>query len=159
MALIGPIVRSELLLFALTVGLAAAWLVFAPRPAAPAEAAASGPEARRARAERARDEARRRWPATLGLLVVGLLATAFVTSSRAPERPPAETLVAAGGALSLDPAALPDRHPRFFEAELPQGRVRLFALRMGGAVRVCFDACEICGDKGYFEQGGAMVCR
>jgi len=24
---------------------------------------------------------------------------------------------------------------------------------------VCFDACEICGDKGYFEQGGAMVCR
>src|SRR5947199_203970 len=61
MALIGPIVRSELLLFAFTVGLAAAWLAFAKRPAAaPAEAAASGPDARRARAERARDDARRR---------------------------------------------------------------------------------------------------
>jgi uncharacterized membrane protein len=37
--------------------------------------------------------------------------------------------------------------------------VRLFALRIGDGVKVCLDACEICGDKGYFEQGGAMVCR
>ena len=160
MALIGPIVRSELLLFAFTVGLAAAWLAFAKRPAAaPAEAAASGPDARRARAERARDDARRRWTGFLGLVVVAFLATAFVRTSRAPERPPAEPLAAEAGAVSLDPAALPDRHPRFFEAELAAGPVRIFAVRVDGSVRVCLDACEICGAKGYFEQGGSMVCR
>jgi uncharacterized membrane protein len=37
--------------------------------------------------------------------------------------------------------------------------VRFFALKLGGDVKVCLDACEICGDKGYFEQGGSMVCR
>ena len=150
----------ELLLFAFTVGLAAAWLAFAKRPAAaPAEAAASGPDARRARAERARDDARRRWTGFLGLVVVAFLATAFVRTSRAPERPPAEPLAAEAGAVSLDPAALPDRHPRFFEAELAAGPVRIFAVRVDGSVRVCLDACEICGAKGYFEQGGSMVCR
>jgi high-affinity iron transporter len=160
MALIGPIVRSELLLAALTVGLAAAWLVFARRAApAPAAAAASGPEARLALAERMRDAARRRWTGTLGLVIVGFLLTAFVQSSRAPERPPAETLAAEGGAVSIDAASLADRHARFFETELGAGHARFFALSLNGSVRVCFDACEICGDKGYFEQGGAMVCR
>jgi len=160
MALIGPIVRSELLLAALTVGLAAAWLVFARRPTpVPADAAASGPEARLARAERTRDAARRRWTGTLGLVIMGFLATAFVQSSRAPARPPAELLAAEGGAVSIEAGALADRHARFFEAELGSGRARFFALLLNGDVRVCFDACEICGDKGYFEQGGAMVCR
>jgi uncharacterized membrane protein len=48
---------------------------------------------------------------------------------------------------------------RFFEAELASGRARFFALRIGDETRVCLDGCEICGDFGYFEQGGAMVCR
>jgi high-affinity iron transporter len=160
MALIGPIVRSELLLVALTVALAAAWLVFSKSPSpATADAPASGPDARRARAERARDDARRRWTATLGLIAVAFLATAFVQTSRAPERPPAEALTGESGTVSFDATAIPDHHARFFQADLGAGPVRLFALRMGGSVRVCIDACQICGDKGYFEQGGAMVCR
>ena len=160
MAVIGPIVRSELLLVALTVALAAAWLVFSKSPVpASAAGAASGPEARRARAERARDEARRRWTATLGLVAVAFLATAFVQSSRAPERPAAEPLTSAGGVVSFEAAAIPDHHARFYETDLGAGPVRLFALRIGDGVKVCLDACEICGDKGYFEQGGAMVCR
>jgi len=66
-------------------------------------------------------------------------------------------VLAAGGA-GRSPAKI-EVQKRFFEADLGAGPVRLFALRMGGSVRVCLDACQICGDKGYFEQGGAMVCR
>jgi FTR1 family protein len=159
MALVGPIVRSELLLFALTVALAVGWLAFGRRPAAPQAAATTGPEARRVRAEWARDQARRRWTATLGLVVVGFLVTAFVQTSRAPERPAAATLVAEGGTVSFDAALLADRRAHFFETETATGRARFFALRVGDEARVCLDACEICGDIGYFEQGGAMVCR
>ena len=160
MALVGPIVRSELLLFALTVALAVGWVAFGRRPAAPpALAPAAGPDARRARADWARDQARRRWTATLGLAVVAFLVTAFVQTSRAPERPPAATLVAEGGAVSIDAALLGDRRAHFFETETASGRARFFALRVGDETRVCLDACEICGDIGYFEQGGAMVCR
>ena len=50
MALIGPLVRSELLVFTLTIAIAAGWLLFSrPTPAAPVTDA-SGPEARLARA-------------------------------------------------------------------------------------------------------------
>jgi high-affinity iron transporter len=160
MALIGPIVRSELLLVALTVALAAVWLLIAtPPPPEDAVSPLSGPEARLARADRARDTARRRGTAVLGMVAVAFLATAFVQSSRTPERPAAEPIAAQGGSLSFDAAAIPDHHARFFETDLGQGPVRLFALRVGDGVRVCLDACQICGDKGYFEQGGAMVCR
>ena len=159
MALIGPIVRSELLLFALTIGLSSIWLAFVRRPQAAVAMDDSGPEARRARAERARDDARRRWTAGLGLVVVGFLATAFVQGTRAPERPPAEPLATEGGVVSFDAALLADRRARFFEAEISTGRARFFAVRRGDDVVACFDACEICGPIGYFEQGGAMVCR
>jgi FTR1 family protein len=160
MALIGPIVKSELLLFALTVALAAAWLLFGPRAAAaPAGAEATGPEARLARAERAGEDRRRRWTAMLGLVVTGFLATAFVQRSRVPERPPAESLAVAGGVVSFDPASVAGGKSRFFEVDLPSGHARFFALRVGDAVKTCFDACEICGAIGYFEDKGAMVCR
>ena len=45
------------------------------------------------------------------------------------------------------------------EATLPTGAARFFAIRIGDRTQLCFDACEICGDKGYFEDNGALVCR
>ena len=37
--------------------------------------------------------------------------------------------------------------------------MRFFAIHVNGQVRACFDACEICGDIGYFEDGANAVCR
>ena len=37
--------------------------------------------------------------------------------------------------------------------------VRFFAVKVGDHVVTCFDACEICGAKGYFENGHSVVCR
>jgi len=162
MALIGPLVKNELLLFTLTVALGAGMLLFGPNRAtapAPLIPAASGPAARLERASRARDAARRRWTATLALVVVGFLATAFIRGSRLPERPPAQPVALESGAVVLDLGLLHDRHPHFYEVTLPEGAARFFAIEVDGEPRVCFDACEICGDRGYFEQGGALVCR
>jgi uncharacterized membrane protein len=61
--------------------------------------------------------------------------------------------------VSFEASALTDRHARFYETELGPRHARFFAISLNGEVRVCLDACEICGDKGYFEHGGAMVCR
>ena len=33
------------------------------------------------------------------------------------------------------------------------------AIQVGQELRTCLDACEICGDKGYFESSGSVVCR
>ncbi len=170
MALIGPLVKNELLLFTLTVALAAFWLLFGPgaRPAAapaPADAPAAGPEARLERARRAREGSRRRWTGMVALAVVGLLATAFVQSSHLPARAPAEPLALGEGGAGFDPHVLADGRLHFYEVAVTDPRsgvarpVRFFAVRVGGEIRTCFDACEICGDKGYFEEGGAVICR
>jgi FTR1 family protein len=165
MALIGPVVKNELLLFTLTVALAAGWLLFGPRlqPAAatplPAAAPASGPQARLERAARSREMNRRRWTGIVALLVVGFLTTAFVATSRVPDRAPAQEVAIERGQLGFDAAACRDGHLHFFETTLPQGPVRFFAVQVGAELRTCFDACEICGDKGYFEDRGAVVCR
>jgi FTR1 family protein len=171
MALIGPLVKNELLLFTLTVALAATWLLFGPgaRPApaaAPAPGVAtSGPEARLERAGRAREASRRRWTGLVALAVVGLLATAFVQRSRLPGPAPAEPLTFEAGLAGFDPHLLEDGRLHFFEVTLADPRggsprpLRFFGVRVNGEIRTCFDACEICGDKGYFEDGGAVVCR
>ncbi|HEY6867314.1 MAG TPA: DUF2318 domain-containing protein, partial [Candidatus Eisenbacteria bacterium] len=121
--------------------------------------------ARLERARRQREAARRRWTGVVGVIVVGLLATAFAKSSRIPAQPPAEPLAFENGTAGFDPHRLADGHLHFFSVALPDPRggpprsVRFFAVRVGGEIRTCFDACEICGDKGYIESGGAVVCR
>jgi high-affinity iron transporter len=160
MALIGPLVKNELLLFTLTVALAAAWLLFGPgrarpQPMTPAE----GPEARLERAARERDTSRRRWTGILAVIVVGLLSVAFVRSSRLPAKEPAAALALENGEASFDIAPLQDGKMHFYQVVLPEGPVRFFALRTADRLVTCFDACSICGDKGYFLEGGSVVCR
>jgi high-affinity iron transporter len=159
MAIIGPMVRSELLLFALTIALVVGWLVLGPRRPAPSPAESMGPEARLARAAAQRDAARRRWSGIVGLLIVALLASAFVQQSRQPERPLAQPLTPNGDGVQFDAAPLADGHPHFYQVPVEGSTVRFFALRVGQDIRTCFDACEICGDKGYYERGSALICR
>jgi len=162
MSLIGPIIKNELLLFTLTVALAAGWLLFGPgrrTAVAPAEDPANAAAARLERAARSREITRRRWTGVVALIVVGLLATAFVRQSKLPDKAPAQAVAIANGALSLDSSTLRDGHLHYFETTLPEGPVRFFVVQVGQELRTCYDACEICGDKGYFEDKGAVVCR
>jgi FTR1 family protein len=160
MALVGPIVKNELLLFTLTLALAVGWMLSRAgrAPAAPSPAA-SGPESRLARAAAAGDAAWRRGLAVLGLLVVGLLAAAFITRSRIPGPEPATPLTPDGPSVGFDAGVLADSRMHFYEAKLPSGSVRFFAIQIAGQLYTDLDACEICGPKGYYLQGGAVVCR
>jgi uncharacterized membrane protein len=160
MALVGPLIKNELLLFTLTLALAVGWMLLGAGRAATAPGAeATGPESRLARAAAGRDLAWRRGLGMLGLLVVGLLAASFVTRSQIPGPEPAAALAPEGENVAFDAGALADGHMHFFEAKLASGSVRFFAIQVGTEVRTCLDACEICGPKGYFMQGSAAVCR
>lgn len=160
MAMIGPLVKNELLVFTLTVAMAAAWLLFGPRAVpAPAAAAAEGPQARLERAARMRDESRRRWTGILAVIVVGFLSVAFVKSSSLPAKEAGTTLALTNGGVSVPSADLADGRMHFYEADLPAGHVRFFAVKDKDQVHTCLDACEICGDKGYFLEGDHAVCR
>jgi FTR1 family protein len=158
MALIGPFVKNEMLLFTLTVALAAGWLLLR-RPEPAAAAADAGPAARLARAERARDRAWRGWTAAVGLLVVAVFTSAFVQRARTPDRPPASPVALQGETVTIEAAPLADGRAHFYEVTLPERPLRFFAVKVGDELKVCVDACEICGDYGYYEDGLSLVCR
>jgi uncharacterized membrane protein len=159
MALIGPLVRSELLIFTFTIAIAVGWLLLRRPTAATPAPDATGPEARLARAAAHQESARRRWSGIVGLLVVALLATAFAGEWRQPTRPPAQPLALSGGEAQLDLAPLADGRLHFYEVPVEGATVRFFALKVGSDIKTCFDACEICGDKGYYERGSSLICR
>jgi len=162
MALVGPIVKNELLLFTLTLALAVGWMLLgAGRSPGGGSAApvATGAEARLARAAASRERTWRRGFAALGLLVVALLAASFVSRARIPAAEPATELTPDGGAVAFDAGLLADGRMHFFTAPTATGSVRFFAIRVAGEVRTNLDACEICGPIGYFLEGGAAVCR
>jgi len=172
MALVGPIIKNELLLFTLTLALAIGWMLMgagrtpypAPADSAPEapnaqKSAQTAPEARLARARAANERAWRRGLAALGLVVVALLAASFISRARIPGAEPATALAPEGGSVSFDTGLLADGRMHFFQAPLDQGSVRFFAIRVGSDVRTNLDACEICGPIGYFLEGGTVVCR
>jgi FTR1 family protein len=199
MAIVGPIVKNELLLFTLTLALAVGWMLSgagrtagaatspatpapeAPKAVTPPEApkAATSPgapkavtspqalaSARLARAVASRDASWRRALSALGVIVVGLLAWAFIGRARIPGAEPATRLAPEAGAVSFDSSVLDDGRLHFFETPLAanaparwNGAARFFAIRVGAEVRTNLDACQICGPIGYFLEGGAAVCR
>jgi high-affinity iron transporter len=161
MAIIGPLVKNEMLLFTLTLAVALGWMLFgAGRVPAPAATdRMSAPEARLARAAAARQAAWQRGLAVLGAAVVGLLAVAFVTRARVPGPEPAAALAVSGAGVDFDAATLSDGRMHFYEVETAAGRARFFALDAGGEIHTCLDACEICGPIGYFLDGSAVICR
>jgi len=161
MALVGPIVKNELLLFTLTLALAVGWMLMGAgrvnAPAAPEPG--SSPRSRLERAHVARERAWRRGLGGLGLVVVALLAASFVSRARIPAAEPATALAPEGAAVAFDDGLLAGGRMHFFDTPLGQGSVRFFAIRVAGDVRTNLDACEICGPIGYFLEGGAAVCR
>ena len=64
-----------------------------------------------------------------------------------------------GGEVRFDGGPLADGRLHFYETPVTGGTVRFFAVRVGDEVKTCLDACEICGDKGYYEQGSSVICR
>ena len=162
MAVIGPIVKNELLLFTLTVAMAAGRLLLEPgmrRAPAAAGEVEMGPQARLARAAREREQRLRRGLGVIGLVVVGFLTMAFVQGSKIPAKAPAQAVPITDGTIGIDAAPLRDGHMHFYQVTLGGHDIRLFAINVAGKIRTCFDACEICGDIGYFESGTNAVCR
>ncbi|HEV8479293.1 MAG TPA: Fe-S-containing protein [Candidatus Eisenbacteria bacterium] len=163
MALVGPLVRYDSLVFAVAV-LLVLFLVGkrgaarASEPAAPAEE--NPAERRRRMAREQRERWARRATAVAATTVILILATGFLTQAQIPAQAEGAPVTLQEGTVLLPTAALGDGHAHFYRADLDGHGVRFFAIkRPAGDYVTCFDACEICGDKGYYEETGGMTCR
>jgi len=166
MSVVGPIVRHDTYVFLAALVLAVGLVGLGARKAAPGapDVADSAAARRLARAE----ANRRRWTQlgalATGLAVVGVLVGGIVLQPGPPPRAEAAVVTPdAQGGIDLPLASVNDGRIHFFAVADPLANgalLRFFAIQKpDGRVQACMDACEICGDLGYYQDAAGLNCR
>ena len=164
MALIGPIVNNEAFFFVVIVALCLL-LVFAGRIRAGAKSEAQlaqlpAPERRKALAAERRERFWKSAVGAAGALVILLISTEFIYSKTAQAVSPPVPLTASNGVIAIPTAELADHKLHRYAVTMDGATVRLIAiLDSTDAVRAGLDACLICGNQGYYQDGQNVICR
>lgn len=159
MAIIGPIVQNQAFFYIIILALTGLMLIWQrQRPQAlPVDA---NPAERRKALHLARRE--RMWTKSLGalaLLSITMITAQFVYSA-APTTTP-EQIFKGGGPVNIPVSRVDDGKLHHFEYTTADGgTVRFIMIKLdSGKIGVALDACQICGDKGYYQQGQEIICR
>ena len=165
MAFVGPIVRHDTYVFLAALVLAVGLVGLGGKRPPVAEVSADTAAARRL----ALAEARRRRLTQLGglvtaLLVIGILVGGVVLQPGPPPKAQAAVVTPdAQGLIDLPLSSVNDGKIHFFEVadpKAPGAKLRFFAIQKpDGAMQACMDACEICGDLGYYQDLSDLNCR
>lgn len=155
MAVIGPIVKNNVL-FVLAVLLVPIFALATSRRGAPP--AGEGAQARLARARDRRERRGLQAAAALSALILALLAVSFVRGEASRRPSPAVLVRVSGGEIRIPVEQVSDGHLHRFEAEASGHGTRFLVMRVGSELRAALDACQICGTVGYNEIGGQVVC-
>lgn len=100
--------------------------------------------------------------ALLAAIVVILTLTAGVSLMNIkPTLTPPEPYELHDGVATINFVQINDGHLHRFQYKAKDGTVMRFIIikKNGGAYGVGLDACENCGDAGYYEKDGKIICR
>jgi len=163
MALVGPIVNNDVFFFVVIVALCM-FLVIAQRVqssgASAGQETKSAPERRKALAEWRLQRFWKISASAVSLVVILLISTEFIYSRAAQAVSPAVPVSVVNGVARIPTSDLADHkmHRYVVSAGGAQGRL-IAVLDDTDSVRVGLDACEICGNKGYYQDGKNVICR
>jgi len=161
MALVGPIVKNEAFFFIAILALAGAVLLMEWRGRAqPATGNLEGAALRKARWTARRE---RLWMvgscAASGLFML-IITAEFIYAKSTTDLSAATPVTVTAGQVRIPVASVSDGSLHRFSAESDGVTVRLIVIqRPDRTLATAFDACEICGSKGYFQKGPNVVCR
>jgi high-affinity iron transporter len=159
MAVVGPLVRNNtIFILAITAIPLFIWLTRGARPA-PAAAGLSEAERRLNVARSRRDRFYRLGAVTTTLTVLLAVGVVYAREKMPREVPPPEPIAAEGGLISVALEKVADGKLHRYGIECEGRTVRFLVLKTSdGRVRAALDACEICGDAGYLQEGVGLVC-
>ena len=164
MALIGPVVNNEAFFFIVVVALCL-FMVVAGRVRAgstPATELATlpAPERRKTLAAERRERFWKLSVSAASALAIILISTEFIYSKTAQAVSPPEPLASSSGLIKIPTERLADHKLHRFAVTEDGDTVRLIAiLDSSDTVRVGLDACLICGNQGYYQDGQNVICR
>ncbi len=161
MALIGPIVSNEVFFFVAILALAGAMLLMEYRKRrTPALDGLQGAALRKARWTVRRE---RTWMIAsclaTGLFILSITAE-FIYAKSTTELSAAIPVSVIDGAVRIPVASVNDGNLHRFAIEQAGVHVRFIVIRRPDQSLVAaFDACEICGNQGYYQKGPNVICK
>jgi len=162
MATVGPLVKNEFFFVAAVLALPLLMLLIPSRSRQ--EVAATGAAARLEKAGSRRQGRARVLGATLGLIIFAALGLGFVYS-QPPAALSAAASVAVGGdgTVRVPLSVFQGTKLHRFQATVEGRPVRFIAIPVepvekGGRIATAFDACLICGPRGYYQEGSNVTC-
>jgi high-affinity iron transporter len=161
MAIIGPIVKNQVFFYIVILALTTLMILWQRQKSAPEAPTEANPAERRKANYRARRE--RLWVRSLGvlaLLSMVMITAQFVYSENAQSISPPEKLFDKGNDARIPISLVGDGKLHRFAYGTGPNQVRFIVFKLeSDRYGVAFDACQICGDKGYFQQGQQVICK
>lgn len=158
MATVGPLVKNEFFFVTAVLVLPLLMLMI---PGRRQEAAAAGAAARLERAGSRRQARARVLGSALGLVILAALGLGFVYAQPPAALSPA-TPVEAGvdGKVRIPLSTFQGTALHRFQVVVDGHPVRFIAvpIEKGGPIATAFDACVICGPRGYYQDGPNITC-
>ncbi|HEX7185019.1 MAG TPA: Fe-S-containing protein [Thermoanaerobaculia bacterium] len=164
MATVGPLVRNEFFFIAAVLLLPLLMLLIPgqARTAPVSEGgAAGGAAARLERAQSGRQARARVLGAALGIVILAALGVGFVYAQPPATLSPARPVeVGPGGLVRIPLSTFQGARLERFSVEIGGHPVRFIAVPVeeGGPIATAFDACDICGPRGYYQDGTSIAC-
>src|SRR5207245_1100901 len=116
-------------------------------------------ERRKALAAARRSQRGRIFAAAAGMVIVLVLGVDSLVLSRPRPPDPADAAQAGNQVFWVPLNRLETGKLRCYAATAAGRQVRFLLLKQkSGAISSALDACEMCGDKGYRQEGDSLVC-
>ena len=161
MATVGPLVRNEVFFIAAVLVLPLLLLLI-PGTARPASSNPAGTaQVRLDKALAQRQSRARVLGGALGIAILAILGFGFVYAQPPATLSPAQPVQAGpDGRVRIPLSTFQGAALQRFSATVGGHSVRFIAIPIeeGGPIATAFDACDICGPRGYYQDGSTVVC-
>jgi high-affinity iron transporter len=161
MSTIGPIVANEFFFFVVILG-AAALAVLREWQSSQRPAEDKNLNAAEKRLREYEFRRQRRWSIRAAILygtVVAMLGAEFVYAQAMNAPSPAQGLPSDNNEVRIPLSDLTDTNLHFYTADVDRTTIRFMVIHRSNDYAVALDACQICGAKGYKQEGQNVICR
>lgn len=161
MAIIGPIVTNEAFFLIVILGLVLTMLL--SDPAASPEPKGSGhskAESRKAAYLKKKESSWRRVASMAAFGIIVFISAAYVYSRGAGALSSPTPVSASDGYVQIPVAKIDDGFLHRFVFDYEGVAIRFIVVKAGDhRIGTAFDACEICGNSGYYQSKNNVICR